>query len=309
MGSPSITTSLHRAAKYFMDSGQAASHEAAMDLLERFGLTICVGDEIAHSAHHQTALLTLVNAARRTLLGGIEVSGLPDAPVSRRLAPDRCSTPCASWRHTVSSVRESLAFGAYRRRRRSRLRRSMLAIDVGRLAGRRRPARRGRASRTKPMRWRCRPHLRPLLVLPKPSPITPAIIRWPGAAPPGFRCGAPAPDWLTADPSEPALAYLPSHLWLIGLGNLGQAFAWLLAALPYEDPRRSSSSFRTSTGLRLRTTAPRCCRSLPMSGAGNRGPSAIGWRSEVSTSSSTSAALVPGRDAATTNPLSPLRSR
>jgi hypothetical protein len=29
---------------------------------------------------------------------------------------------------------------------------------------------------------------------------------------------------------------LPSRLWLIGLGNLGQAFAWLLATLPYPDP-------------------------------------------------------------------------
>ncbi len=29
---------------------------------------------------------------------------------------------------------------------------------------------------------------------------------------------------------------MPSRLWIIGLGNLGQAFAWLLACLPYEDP-------------------------------------------------------------------------
>jgi hypothetical protein len=48
----------------------------------------------------------------------------------------------------------------------------------------------------------------------------------------------PGQDWLTPDPSEPALAYLPSRLWLIGLGNLGQAYAWLLAMLPYEDPRQ-----------------------------------------------------------------------
>jgi hypothetical protein len=29
------------------------------------------------------------------------------------------------------------------------------------------------------------------------------------------------------------LSYLPASLWLIGLGNLGQAFAWLVACLPY----------------------------------------------------------------------------
>jgi len=32
-------------------------------------------------------------------------------------------------------------------------------------------------------------------------------------------------------------SYLPSRLWLIGLGNLGQAFSWLLACLPYETQR------------------------------------------------------------------------
>ena len=54
----------------------------------------------------------------------------------------------------------------------------------------------------------------------------------------GLSLWRPGADWLTADPSEPALAYLPSKLWLIGLGNLGQAFAWLLACLPYEDRAR-----------------------------------------------------------------------
>ena len=47
----------------------------------------------------------------------------------------------------------------------------------------------------------------------------------------------PAADWLADDASEPALAWLPSQLWLIGLGNLGQAFAWALATLPYADTK------------------------------------------------------------------------
>jgi hypothetical protein len=33
-----------------------------------------------------------------------------------------------------------------------------------------------------------------------------------------------------------AEVYLPGALWLIGLGNLGQAFLWALSALPYGDP-------------------------------------------------------------------------
>src|SRR5216684_3406698 len=83
-------TTLHRAAKYFMDSGKAATHEAAMDLLERFGLTIHAGPELQHSADHQTAILTLVNVARRTLLAGIDVTGLADdVPCLSALAPGR----------------------------------------------------------------------------------------------------------------------------------------------------------------------------------------------------------------------------
>jgi hypothetical protein len=42
-------------------------------------------------------------------------------------------------------------------------------------------------------------------------------------------------DWLTGDSSEPELAYLPSSLWLIGLGHLGQAYLWGLGLLPYGD--------------------------------------------------------------------------
>ena len=62
----------------------------------------------------------------------------------------------------------------------------------------------------------------------------PATIRWlAGAA--GLSLWHPGADWLVGDPTERALAFLPSRLWLIGLGNLGQAFAWLLACLPYGD--------------------------------------------------------------------------
>ncbi len=41
-------------------------------------------------------------------------------------------------------------------------------------------------------------------------------------------------NWLDCE-DGPNLAFLPSKLWLIGLGNLGQALAWLIACLPYRD--------------------------------------------------------------------------
>ena len=46
----------------------------------------------------------------------------------------------------------------------------------------------------------------------------------------------PEADWLQPDESEPPLTYLPSRLWLIGLGHLGQAYLWGLGLLPDQDP-------------------------------------------------------------------------
>src|SRR5579883_1316958 len=80
-------TNLHRTAKYFMDSGRAETHDDAISMLRRFGLTIHAGPNVMRSRDHQTALLTLVNVARRTLLAGIEVVGLQDGPSLSPLAP------------------------------------------------------------------------------------------------------------------------------------------------------------------------------------------------------------------------------
>ncbi|MGQ0589112.1 MAG: hypothetical protein ACT4N8_06215 [Sphingosinicella sp.] len=44
--------------------------------------------------------------------------------------------------------------------------------------------------------------------------------------------------WPGSDGPPPAFGsvFLPGALWLLGLGNLGQAILWALAALPYPDP-------------------------------------------------------------------------
>jgi hypothetical protein len=57
----------------------------------------------------------------------------------------------------------------------------------------------------------------------------------------GCRCGQPAADcdWLSATADEPALELLPSRLWLIGLGHLGQAYLWALGLLPYAHPEET----------------------------------------------------------------------
>jgi hypothetical protein len=46
----------------------------------------------------------------------------------------------------------------------------------------------------------------------------------------------PAVDWLHDEDGAPRLELLPSRLWLIGLGHLGQAYLWALGLLPYSKP-------------------------------------------------------------------------
>ena len=230
---------MHRTAKYFMDDGRAESAEAAIAMLGAFGLTVRVGEEIAGSAEHQTALLTLVNVTSRTLLGGVEVVGLPDVPCGSRLAPAAslrsaveglggkvvaqakpdwptavigtvdqldCSEACwqltwEGWRGGVVPWREKVRLGES----------ASLAFA---------PALAAAVCGAEVFAFHAGDH-----------PMA-------GRRPSGLSLWRPGADWRRTDPSEPVIAYLPSQLWIIGLGNLGQAFAWVLGCLPYPaDPK------------------------------------------------------------------------
>ncbi|QOJ14016.1 MAG: ThiF family adenylyltransferase [Planctomycetia bacterium] len=237
MNGPIDHGTLHRTAKYFMDNGRAETHEEAMSLLKSFGLTVHVGPEIASSVHHQTALITLVNVARRTLLAGIEVVAMPDVTSVTPLASGhnlrqaihdlggrlvhspRPDWPCAiigaaspglltvpAWRLTWSGWRGG-------------------AVPVcigGRLSDETTvplaPALAAAACTAEAFAYFAQDHVMA------------------GRRALGLSLWNPVADWMADDPAEPLLSFLPSRLWIIGLGNLGQAFAWLLAALPYDDP-------------------------------------------------------------------------
>ena len=57
----------------------------------------------------------------------------------------------------------------------------------------------------------------------------------PGRRDIGISLWRPELDWRTLEAIGPELAYLPASLWLLGLGHLGQAYAWTLGLLPYEN--------------------------------------------------------------------------
>lgn len=227
---------LHRTAKYFMDNGRAHSHDEAMMLLAQFGLTICVGREIIGSIHHQSALVTLVNVARRTFLSGVEVFGLPDSQSLTPLAPKRslkqavielggrvastvnhdwpsavigdaaCPTtklPC--WRVTWNGWRGGVI--PLRDDRRLEEERAVSLAPILAAA----------ACAAEAFAYHAGDH------------------NMAGRRSLGLSLWKPSFDWLADDTTEPPLSFLPSRLWIIGLGNLGQALSWLLASLPYED--------------------------------------------------------------------------
>lgn len=231
-------TKLHRGAKFFMDSGRSATYEEAMSLLGKFGLTIVVGADIASSVACQTALLSLINVARRTFLAGIDVIGLPDCA---------SKTPLTSRDHLIEAVIE--LGGNVATEARPEWPTALIGNAVASPRGL--PA------------WKLtwdgwRGGVVPAdsgehLADDEAMPLAPILAAAACAAEAfavhagdhatvghrdaGLSLWRPGANWLEPDESEPALTYLPSRLWLIGLGNLGQAFSWLLASLPYEMPR------------------------------------------------------------------------
>ncbi len=230
-------TNLHRTAKYFMDNGRAATPEDAMSILKGFGMSIVVGNELATSRDHQIALLTLVNAARRTFLGGIEISGVPEGSLLvelatagtlrsaiQKLGGNLVAEPRDDWPMAVIGTPENTPEirpawqlhwsgwrGGVRPIRGSKLDPQAAAIPLA-------------------------PVLAAAVCVAEVFAFHSGDHPMSGLRTAGLSLWRPGHDWQIDDPEEPPLAFLPSRLWLVGLGNLGQAYAWILACLPYPDP-------------------------------------------------------------------------
>jgi hypothetical protein len=222
---------LHRTAKYFMDSGKAATADAAMELLRGFAVNVEIDAEAAASPLGQIALLSFVNLARRTFLGGVEVVGQLEVPTIGLLMPGM--TLDAAVRALGGSVAD--APGAPRP-----------TILIGGGTARGSPAWRLHwrewSGGVLPASWTG--HVPDEAAMPLTPMLAAAVAvgeafsYFAGDHPMAGRRAAGlslwdlSADWLTAE-AAPALALLPSRLWLLGLGNLGQAYAWALACLPY----------------------------------------------------------------------------
>ena len=238
MSSFTPAETLHRLVKEALDSGAVGSLAEAVSMFRGFVLGIQIDEREARDPQNQIALLTAVAMAKRVFLGGVWVSGALDTPL---LAP--------------------LPLGA-------RLTEAIVALGgiIGdeppntphvRIGGEPKPRSSGFHVRTAHAGWRggilpAHSALKPNDGSPMPlAPMLAAALAINeaflfartgntafGLQPVGMSLWNPSSkiEWLTDAGGEPELRYLPSRLWLIGLGHLGQAYLWGLGLLPYAHP-------------------------------------------------------------------------
>lgn len=224
---------LHRTVKLLIDSGRSRSPEEAEAYLRSLILQVAVGPRLAEDLAAQAALLTVVNAGRRAFLGGVRVKLTTDAPLG---------VPWALGRNASEAI---VGFGGEVA--------DVLDPNLPTLAI---------AQPVDAVGY-------PLLhvthsgwvggVVESPSDVlagsgtTPAGTvaaalglsetfqralgdHQPGRRDVGVSLWRPDLSWRDPAALGPALAYLPASLWLLGLGHLGQAYAWVLGMLPYAQP-------------------------------------------------------------------------
>lgn len=230
--------SVHRLVKQAIDSGAAASLAEAEALFRGYRLTVEFDPTCPADPVQQATLLTSVALGRRVFLGGVEVTGPLDTPLMLAMPFGR----------TLADSVQALG---------GKLRGEggpTPTIVIGGGVGKRRE---GFCVRTAAKGWRGG-------ILPIHSELQPGgadatplsgMLAAALAVNEAFlhvNSGPPAAgrrvmglslwhpgtdvDWLQPDASEPPLTYLPSRLWLIGLGHLGQAYLWALSLLPYPNP-------------------------------------------------------------------------
>ena len=233
-----IVDSLNRLVKLAMDTGEAESLEEAEKLFMGYRLGVSVGDEMGHSQTHQAALLTIVNSARRCLLGGIEVEGIADMGLLVPVPPYRSLEEAVGGLggRVVRSVDPDVPLvvvgnAKAKNRHQFAIRVTFEGWSAGVLPLDNDDIRLGESC-----------EFTPAGVLAGALAVTEAFQFLRGNQPiagrraVGLSLWRPEMPWWEDAASGPVIEKLPTALWLIGLGNLGQAFLWTLGMLPYAVP-------------------------------------------------------------------------
>jgi hypothetical protein len=225
---------INRTAKILIDAGTAANPTEAGRFLETLVLQVAVGREVGSDPAAQAALATVVNAGHRAYLGGVQVR-LDADPI---LATGWTSGLTAS--ETVTRHGGQIV--------------GQLAADRPTLALGRPAAPAGNP--VLHLTWRGwaggvvqgvealldGAGTEPAGIIAAGLGISETFQQQLGAIVPGRRntgisLWRPDLDWRSDEATGPPLLYLPASLWLLGLGHLGQSYAWTLGMLPYAEPQ------------------------------------------------------------------------
>ncbi|APG12013.1 hypothetical protein BKD09_27120 [Bradyrhizobium japonicum] len=227
-----LTDSLNRLVKLALDSGEASSVEEAERIFADYRMQIVVGPDVAESAVLQAALLTAVNCASRCMLGGVTVVG---ACGSLRVAlpsfgglPDTIRGLGARTAGAPDPAVPTLVIG------------DVMPEGIERLAIRATFAHwcGGVVPLASGLRLAENGLFTPAGVLAGAIGVAEIFQRLRGGLPVACRRAAGLDlwdyrrDWMCGTEASSA-SRLPSSAWIIGLGNLGQAYLWTLALLPY----------------------------------------------------------------------------
>lgn len=229
---------LHRLVKLVLDSGEVESIEEARRLFSRYRLRLHLGHGWNSSLAGQAAAATILNTATRAFLGGVVVSGDvdgrfelalyrgqtaghvaatygalmldgdPTTPTLQIGETDLAEMPPFCVRAEFNGWQAGISPVSLKRVLETRLDNPLAGVAAGALA-------------VSEAFFHVRQEL----------PIA-------GNRVTGMSLWAPdvVDGWSEAGNEGPELALLPKSLWLIGLGHLGQAYAWTLSMLPYARP-------------------------------------------------------------------------
>lgn len=224
---------LHRTAKIALDLGLVADVDLAHPYLNKLVLQLHVGPRIDRDLAGQAALLTAVNAGHRAMLGGVHVM-IEDDP--------ELALPWARGQNLSTAIRthgggiveghrpEHPVFVIGEPQRRSCAETHLFAYYAG-WSG-------GVVETREPGEPQAMPLAGVVAGALGMSEIFQHLLGSRTAAnrDVGLSLWRPDLTWQSPEAAGPSLQFLPARIWLLGLGHLGQASAWSLGCLPYDQP-------------------------------------------------------------------------